>query len=158
MSENQPFIAFRKKKPFGFLVYLVNPTKGFYPRVVTLTGGFASDDEGLVERGKMVKVAGTLLPERFLLLESEKEFGALDFVNWYHIDLYGLHDLRPTRFEFSLPKGGWKYEEAPIEILNIDTMRIELAPRKDEMTVEEEIKTMNMDAKYYSPEELNSKK
>ena len=130
---SKPFAAFIYKQYYSFKIYLVNPTNTNYFRVVKLTGGFASDDDVLVETSKVMREIGTLSKKSYILLEESNSYD-LDFVIWYHLDLYSEQTpTNPEKVWFDLPKYGWGYEDniSDLPILNTKGMMIDLKNRNE---------------------------
>jgi len=101
------FVGFVMPNPWGdFFLYLVNGTKTYYKRVLALTGMFASMDNDLLESSHARSEKGDLPPCSSLLLEKGSSYD-LDFVIWYHLDLFqGDSDQRPVHAFLSISKGG----------------------------------------------------
>jgi len=132
-----------------FQIYLVNPTGVHYTRVVTFTGAFCGDEEGVLETSKFTKERGALAPHSALLLETSDNW-ELDFVIWYHIDLYTEgHPTTLERIWFSVPKY-WSYRETimKLPVLNLVGLRIEVLKRNWHGTIEQEVKQTHMGSQY----------
>ncbi len=157
-KQPHPFVAFiRNENDFTYEAYLVNQTDISYTRVHSLTGSFCSVDEGLLETSKSVKEEGLLAPHSSLLLEKS-DLGGLDFVIWYHLDLYAEGSDEPLRISFNLPKGGLGCDLSFLPIIEKEGARIELEIRSDGETIEEEVKHLKMDGGYSTIEALRALK
>ena len=135
----------------SYEVYLVNDTDTPYNRVFALTGAYCGDDDGLIETSKMTKEKGALAPHSSLLLEKGN-MDELEFVIWYHLDLYEDGAPKPTTFWFDLPKYyGWitANMNQHLPVLGKNGMMVELVGRKDTETIEDEIKHINMSGGYH---------
>jgi hypothetical protein len=66
------------------------------------TGGFEGPDEMLVELNRVIRSLGPLKRGQALLLE-ELDYEMLDFVLWYHLDLYFADGAR-LKASFSIDK------------------------------------------------------
>ncbi len=148
LEPTTPFIGFvMEERDSSYEIHLINPTNVAYRRVYTLTGAFCGDDDGLIETSKVVKEKGPLSPNASVLLERG-DINDLDFVIWYHLDLYTDESLKPMMLWFDLPKGGWGYKAVDLPIVGKTGMPIELCKRNDTETIEDEIKYLDMNSKY----------
>ena len=109
----------KKEKEFDIVeeyeIYLVNDSEYPIEKVEMLVGGFAGEDDGIMETSKNVKDFGRLDSKKALLLET-LDFGMLDFMNWYYLDLH-LNNKECLKIDFSF--NGWKvgkdtYQDIPI--------------------------------------------
>jgi hypothetical protein len=85
-------------------VYLVNDSDYTIGNVEMLVGGSASQDDGVLETSKQHLDLGKLDSKAALLLES-LDFGMLDYMNWYDLDLH-LNEKELLQISFSF--NGWK--------------------------------------------------
>lgn len=128
-------------------VYLVNYSEYDIEKVEMLVGGYASqDDEGLLETSKTNRDLGQLVSKDFILLET-LDFGMLDFMNWYNLDLY-LENEYCIKISFAF--NGWhltkdKFEEMPL--LNKKGYLLDFDLR-DSKLIKEEVKNMDMNGKF----------
>ena len=142
----RPFVGFILDDA-GYQVHLVNPTNVSYRRVVILTGAFCGDDDGVLETSKVVKELGALGPQSALLMEAS-DLDGLDFVIWFHVDLYRQEATAPAeRVWFDLPKYGRRYAAALLPVLNVQGMRIALDARQGD-GIEQEARTIHMEGRY----------
>ncbi len=149
LEPTTPFIGFvMEESDSSYEIHLINPTEVAYSRVYALTGAFCGDDDGLIETSKVVKEKGSLSPNASVLLERG-DFYDLDFVIWYHLDLYANDSTKPMMLWFDLPKGGWGYRAVDLPIVGKQGMFIDLAQRNDNETIEDEIKHLDMNSKYH---------
>lgn len=150
-TQEKSFIAFIvNDRKSDYTVMLVNPTEKHYSRVVTLTGAYISIDEDLLETSKAVKERGELPPMSAINIES-CDIDGLEFTIWYHVDLYEKDTVDPWHVWFILPRvtgalSGYKPEKLPV--ISSQGVKIELEPCK-ERNIEEEIKGLNMESKYW---------
>ncbi len=72
-------------------VYLINDSKYDVLKLQMLAGGYASEDDGLIETSKTFKEFA--LNKKHALKLETLDFGMLDFVNWYHFDLWVNHEV-----------------------------------------------------------------
>ena len=133
-KSSKPFAAFIKnEQDHHCKIYLVNPTNQKYARVVNLTGAFSTDDGDLVETNMVMREIGELPEHSYKLLEEGESYN-LDFVIWYHIDLYNEQSPeKPEKAWFDLPKYGRGYNDtiSYLPVLNTKGMIIELKNRKE---------------------------
>ena len=143
-KKRQSVLYQSSKKPQKFEIveeyetYLVNDSEYRIDKVEMLVGGFASqDDEGLLETSKTNKNLGQLDSKKAVLLEA-LDFGMLDFMNWYELDLYlGNKDYIKISFAFN----GWQltkdnFKQMPVlnkkgYVINFDLRNSDLI--KDEV-------------------------
>lgn len=140
----------KKEKEFDIVeeyeVYLVNDSKYPIEKVEMLVGGFAGQDDGVLETSKNVKNFGKLESKQALLLES-LDFGMLDFMNWYHLDLHlSEKEVLKIWFQFN----GWKvgkdtYKDIPV--LNRKGSLIDFDMRTTDI-IKNEIKDLDMNSKF----------
>ncbi len=130
---NRLFIGFGNPRRFAdHSIYLVNNTPVHYARVVALTGMFTSVDDGLLESSKARGERGALAPYSALLLE-DGPFWELDYVIWYHLDLFpGDESQPPMRVWFDTPKGGPTGPDIVLPVLNQRGHVIDLKGRPNE--------------------------
>ncbi len=149
-NSTTPFVAFTMNSQTNtYQVFLVNPTRTPYVRVVTLTGAFMTMDDDLVETSKAVKERGELLPMSALEIESG-DVDDLEFSVWYHLDLYEQGAGDPVHSWFSLPGAmsalfGYKPESLPVISAG---QLIEMFPCP-QRSIQEEIKTLVMESQYH---------
>lgn len=137
------------EKDSSYEVYLVNSTKKNYCRVFVLSGAYCGDDDGLLETSKVTKEKGPLPPHSFQLLERS-DLDGLDFVIWFHLDIYEDAASEPIRVWFELPKyGGLNSKIVRLSVLEKEGTLIELETRNDGETIEEEIQHLNMNGVYH---------
>lgn len=136
-----------READFEFDAFLINPSNTSYARVHTMTGGFAGDDNGVLETSKPISEKGQLLSHSALKLETS-DLGDLDFNVWYCLDLFVGETDKSIKLSFSLPKYWFNYEKEAtlIPLLNRTGMVIELSPR--EKTIEDESKGLNLAGGY----------
>ena len=153
LQVKEPFIGFIiGERNHAFEAYLVNPTDKHYWRVVSLTGAFAGDEEGLLETSKAMRDRGSL-PEQFAIpIEIDDDIGGLDFKIWYQLDLFERDKEKPEMVAFSLPKYGLGYKPKHLPILNRQGMYIPLEKRDDHELIEARVKHINMRGGYYKTE------
>jgi hypothetical protein len=148
-----PFVAFIKNDiESSYEVHLVNPTDHFYTRLYTLSWGYEGDMDGFIETSKALREKGELRPQSSLLLETGG-YEDLDFVVIWYLDLYRAGNSSPVLTWFTIPKGHWSYVEDNLPILKQKGMRIELKIDREKI-IEEEIKTMEMESRHVSTEDL----
>jgi hypothetical protein len=146
------FAGFVKdKKKFEFRVYLINPADEHYTRIIKLTAGIYSDEEGVLETSKGFKEMGELRPYSSLLIDRS-DMRELDFLIWYKLDLYTKDSGdKPERLiEFELPK--YNYEEIDLPIINQKGMKIKIKTRWGR-SIMEQIKGMDMGSRYIKSRE-----
>lgn len=129
-------------------VYLINDSKYPIEKVEMLVGGYASqDDEGLLETSKNIKDFGRLDSKKALLLEN-LDFGMLDFMNWYHLDLHlNERECLKIWFEFN----GMNIREQFLKempVFNKLGYNIELDLRNTEF-IKDEAKKLDMNSKFH---------
>jgi hypothetical protein len=88
--------------PADYKVYLVNEGDHDLANVEMHTGGFDGSSEMLVELNRLTRSLGPLKCGQVLFLE-ELDYGMLDFVLWYHLDLYFADGAR-LKASFSIDK------------------------------------------------------
>lgn len=146
--EHLPFIGFiRNEEKNTYEIHLVNPTDTVFVRVNSLTGAFASDEDGVLDTSRAVKEKGPLKSHSGLLLE-QSYLGGLDFVIWYYLDLYQENIYEPMKLSFNLPKYN-HHQNDYLPVLKQNGMVIKLTERRAYTeTIEEEIKHMDMKGGY----------
>ena len=148
---DKPFIGFiMNKKDHMFYVYLINPSDINYTRIVELTGAYCGDMDGLLESNKIVKEFEELHPKSSLLIDKS-DWGELDFVIWYDLDLYRKGSTEENeRVLFQLPKYGMGYDSKieNLPIIRKKGLRINLDDRNDNESIEKKVKHMNMEGGY----------
>lgn len=154
-SNRRPFVAFVADKE-NYSVYLINPTDIRYEKIVTLTGGNTDDGGGIMETGKSMKIQGVLEPRSFILLENSSLWVWGDYLVWYEADLYEDIKNKPMMVSFILPKYHFRESKVMLPVLNVIGNITELSPRKVQTTIQEKVKTMNMDFVYRKHEDLKS--
>jgi len=81
------FIAFvMDKKDYNFYVHLVNNSPMNFQAVKVFTGGFSSNEDGLLETSKVVREEGPMTACSTLQID-QSHWDELDFLIWYHLDL-----------------------------------------------------------------------
>lgn len=119
-----------------------------FQAVKVFTGGFSSNEDGLLETSKVVREEGPMTACSTLQID-QSHWDELDFLIWYHLDLLdGEGHL--LKYWFQLPKYGRGYEEhvSFIPILEKESMVITLDERDGE-SIDEEVKTTNMESQYH---------
>lgn len=139
-----------------YWIYLVNPTNKRYKKVVTLTGANMADDEGVIETTKSMKIQGVLDPQASILLEHTNMWGWGDDSIWFHIDLYSDENAIPEMLIFMPQKYYRNSSEVMLLVLNKMGRVNELRLRDKQVTIDEEIKTMNMEGAYHKFGDLKS--
>jgi hypothetical protein len=154
MEDNNKIISSKHFAAFvtdsnNYWIYLVNPTDKRYEKVVTLTGGQLSDDQGVLETGKSMKDWGALAPKSFIQIESSDLWGWGDGLVWFEVDLYSDNKTTPEMFVFMPDKYYSLQHKVMLPVLNKIGIFNELAPRKEQTSIEEKIKKMNMGSVYH---------
>lgn len=146
---NEPFIGFIiDEKDYSYEIHLVNPTDKNFSRVFSLTGAFCGDDDGLLETSRATREKG-ILPSHSSILLEKSDLDGLDFVIWFHLDLYEKEGGRPKKVCFYLPKYHWTCENEKLPVIEKKGIFIKLKTRIGYKTIEREVKTMNMDGGYH---------
>jgi hypothetical protein len=132
------FVQGERDQPFE--VYLINDSQQDYARALLYMGAFAGlDDEGVIETSRAVQ--DFALPAGSAQLIDSADAWALDFVSWYHVDLYARPDMEPQRVWFRVPK--YVSQLGPIvrlPVLAVEGRAIRLQPREGGQSVEDEIR------------------
>jgi hypothetical protein len=129
-KDQDPFVALVPEDDAGGIAaYLVNPSGRTFVRVDTLSGMFATGDEGLIESSQASNRRGALGPRVAMLLERSPGWER-DFVIWYALDLYPEGSRRVDRYSFTIPK---YLGESPrmVELIDQPAHRIELERRTE---------------------------
>ncbi|MDP3986000.1 MAG: HD domain-containing protein [Candidatus Veblenbacteria bacterium] len=126
-----------------YTAYLINPTDYSYSAIRVLTGAFQGDEDILIETSRQIRDLGPLAPHSASLLENS-DIDGLEFVIWYHLDLWIAQTAPPILLQFSLPKYHWltlkDYKERLniLPVLNQQGYRIDLSERQDNLSIEAE--------------------
>ena len=111
-----------------------------------IEGLLLQDGEGILETSKTHKDLGELGSKKAILLEV-LDFGMLDFMNWYELDLYvGYQDNLKISFAFS-GRGLTKDNLKKIPVLNKKGYVIDFDLRNSNL-IEEEVNGMDMKGKF----------
>ncbi len=147
---DKPFVAFiMNEEDSTFEVHLVNSTDSKYTRVNLLSGAYCGDEDGLLETSKVVREKGELLPKSSIRIDSS-DWGELDFVIWYNLDLYKENDSILTMVWFQLEKGGGNYDNEVqlLPVIERVGVYIKLDDRGDGEKIEQIVKHTDMEGKY----------
>ena len=127
----KPFIGFIIDwKKMYYEINLVNPTDRKISSVLAYTGAFCGDTDGLIETSRVTREKGEILSNSSILLEKSDVDG-LEFVIWFHLDIYFEGEEKPLKVWFNIPKNGWNYKdnEEMLPVLNKKGQIIELKER-----------------------------
>ena len=148
-TQQEIFIAFIMRDSGDFNVYLVNNSDFHFYETKVLTGAYMSVDEDLLETGKVVKKKGYLKPRSFIEIDKS-DWDELDFVIWYHVDLYDEKGLVVRQYWFQLPKYGWGYDEKVVKLPVVGEMGMIIdLDQRDKESIDDEVKHLDMESKYY---------
>lgn len=124
------FVGFVKNdNDFTYEAHLINLANIDFARVVTVTGATASDDDRVLNMTPSKPREWGPLPRQSSMLLEEGPRTELDWVIWYHLDVYPDGHTDPLRLKFNLPKGHWEYKPTYLFIPPKSGMWIELAQR-----------------------------
>jgi hypothetical protein len=89
--------------PENYRVYLVNEGNYDLATVEMYTGGFAGEEDTVVELNRITRSLGPLSRGGYILIEP-LDYGILDYVLWYHFDLRFVDNIKLKAW-FSINKG-----------------------------------------------------
>lgn len=117
----------------NYSVHLVNDTDINFPRVDARSGEFISTDTA-VHEGNVITREAEPLGARSARKLYEGEYWELDFVQWWHLDVYRSEDTDPVKVWFQT--GGFgnlrDVPEERLPLLNVTGQRVALRVRTGE--------------------------
>jgi hypothetical protein len=152
--QNSPFLLLNTDGDGMYYVFLVNPTNKKYENVKKLTGAFTSIDNDLLETSKAVFILPELQPNSYIQID-DIDWRERDFTIWYQLDLIS-EDGTKMYLKGSVPKYLDKEEKELIAYgVNKEGWALDLIKRANDDSIDEIIKTMNMESRYITYEDSN---
>lgn len=146
-TQNKPFLLLTEDQKGMYFVFLVNPTDRKYVSNKKLTGAFTSMGDDLLETSKAVFELPELLPNSYIQID-DIDWRERDFTIWYQLDLTSEGGSK-VYLTGSVPKYLSAVEKKLIaHSINKEGWVLGLIERSEDKSIDEIVKTMNMDSRY----------